>query len=125
MASYGEVALKAVGNYRSHKVTPREAWVAAACEVFTSEDSQKKCCPRSTFLALCEEGLVIGVPNGKYCNAKENKKYALEAVAILKNSPEKTYNESSLWRAVTEGKKKYNQQMDVVLSLWNQGYIIR
>jgi hypothetical protein len=126
MGRYGVVAVKAVNNYQTNEITPRDAWELAAHEVFTSKSSRDKGCPRSAFLVLCEEGLVISIPSGKYCNAKENKIYVLKAVDLLKKSPTTKYDETTLWQAVMgDEKKKYNQQMDVVLSLWTQGCIYR
>ena len=38
---------------------------------------------RGAFLGLCEEGLVKGIPAGKYSASKDNKQYAVRA-AIAK-----------------------------------------
>jgi hypothetical protein len=48
----------------------------------TSPTSRKKDCPRGAFLGLCEEGLVKGIPAGKYTASKDNKAYAVRAAAL-------------------------------------------
>jgi hypothetical protein len=86
--------------------------------------SKKKGCPKNAFLGLCEEGLIKDVPRGSYTHSKKNKKYALDAVAILKRCPALATKPVDLWDKVTSGKVNPNQQMDVVISLWSSGLIV-
>ena len=126
MGKYGQVAVTAVGLLHSGGTdNPRQAWDIAAQEVFPhSASSREKGCPRSTFLGLCEGGLVKGVPAGEYCTAVLNKQYALRAVELIRGNEELKENKLNLWNQVcTDAKKKHNQQMDVVVSLWEQGLI--
>lgn len=125
MGQYGRVAVRAVELYRAGRhVSPREAWEAAANELIASSSSRDKGCPRSTFLTLCGQGLVVGVPPGTYF-APRNGEHAMEAVRRL--SEDRTLAKrrpGQLWTAVLGGfRKRYNGQMDVVLGLWEAGLI--
>lgn len=78
-------------------------------------------------MGLCEEGLVRGVPKGNYTYKSNslNKAYAVEAVKLLKANPELAKDRNSLWQEVMQGaKKSHNSQMDVVLALWENGFLI-
>ena len=54
---YGKTAINAVEYYKIFNC-PIEAWEKAAKQTFESKSSQEKSCPKSTFLGLCEEGLI-------------------------------------------------------------------
>lgn len=128
MNKYGVVALKVVELIRiGEEKEPLTAWNIAASEMFgKGSSSQRKDCPRNAFLGLCEEGLVRGVPNGKYLLRpnNKNKAYAVEAVRLLKANPELAKDKKRLWSEVIKGDEKHNEQMDVVLALWNSGLIM-
>ncbi len=89
----------------------------------TSPTSRKKTCPRGAFLGLCEEGLVKGIPAGRYTASKDNKAYAVNAAALLAERKQ-SWSASELWRAVGNAEKTHNRQMDVVLALWKNGLIV-
>lgn len=128
MNSYGKAAIRAVLLFTSGVVdSPLDGWEKATTEIFgKGTSSQKKPCPRCAFLGLCEDGLVKGIPVGRYINGSKNKNYALSAVAILKRNLEFTTYKHSLWNDVLVGKPIiHNNQMDVVVALWNEGLIIR
>ena len=124
---YGEVALRATELLRAAAYkSAREAWQAAAREVFPAQRaSQMKACPRSAFLGLCEEGLVVGVPAGRYTTGGDNKEYAIEAVQLLvRDSSLAEAGPGSLWLRVMNSRDKVaNSQMEVVLALWAHGLI--
>ena len=123
MGKYGRAAIRARDLYISGIARdPVEAWKRATSEVFSTPAARDKGCPKSTFLGLCEEGLVWGVARGEYTKSRDNKKYALAAVALLKSNPSLASDQDSLWSQVGE-KKKPNSQMDVVIALWNEGAI--
>lgn len=91
----------------------------------TSPTSRKKGSPRGAFLGLCEEGLVKGIPAGRYAATADNKDYAVRAVALLADET-KNWSTSALWRAVTnDPEKKHNSQMDIVMALWKNNLIVR
>jgi hypothetical protein len=126
MTKYGNVALRAAALIEQGE-SPPDAWRVAAREVFPGmEPSQKKGCPKGAFLGLCEDGLVLGVPRGRYTQSRDNKAYAITAVAILKGDPSlASRGAAALWGIVMRGReKKPNHQMDVVLALWDAGTIV-
>lgn len=119
---YGKVAIivaKENGN-------PKDNWKAEVKNAFpNSKSSQKKSCPKSAFLGLCEDGYVKGVPKGNYTKSIKNKEYAINAIKIIKNNPNKTFTPKKLWEKLNLGDKRHNSQMDVVLALWNNVCIAR
>lgn len=74
---------------------------------------------------MCEEGLVKGIPKGGYTKSVKNKEYALKAVAILKQNKEITFSPKELWEKLELGDKRHNSQMNVVLALWESGWIVK
>lgn len=126
MGKFGQAAIAAENILLTNKtVDPNSAWEIATIQIFgKGTSSQMKGCPRDTFLGLCKEGLVKGVAPGNYTQSKKNKKYAIEAINILKNDPQHVFDEKELWAEIMKNDiKKYNQQMDVVLALWNSNLI--
>ena len=91
-----------------------------------SPAAQEKGCPRGAFLGLCEEGLVVGVDQGSYTRSTLNKQYAVVGVQRLAANPSLATDATRLWQLVQHGiPKAPNGQMDVVISLWDQGMILR
>jgi hypothetical protein len=123
---YGEAALIAAREAASPKISPAVRWESAMAKLYpTSPSARKKGCPRGAFLGLCEEGLVRGIPAGRYTSSKDNKEYAVRAAALLTEGKQ-NWSISSLWRAVAiDPEKTHNSQMDVVLALWNNDLILR
>lgn len=121
---YGEAALMATRQGSSADSNPIARWESAMEKLYpTSTAARKKSCPRGAFLGLCEEGLVKGIPAGVYKASKDNKAYAVRAVALLTEGTQH-WSTSALWRAVTNGgKNTHDSQMDVVLALWNNDLI--
>jgi hypothetical protein len=123
---YGEVAIKAA----KEKGNPKDNWLKEVQKAFfDSESSQKKSCPKSTFLGLCQEGLVKGIAKGNYTKSIDNKAYAIEAIKILKGNSKTIYTPKELWIKTKKElfiiKKDHNSQMDVVLALWEYGLIVK
>jgi hypothetical protein len=128
MGNYGRTAVLAVHTLQRGEVrNPRTAWETAVQAVMPSSvSSQEKGCPRDAFLGICEEGLVKGVSAGGYTKSSKNKAYAVRAYRLLSRDPRLADNERRLWRLVLGGESKaHNQQMDVVVSLWNAGLLKR
>jgi hypothetical protein len=123
---YGEAALMAARQKASTDADPLARWKSAMESVYpTSPMARNKGCPRGAFLGLCEEGLVKGIPAGRYTASRDNKAYAVRAVTLLAEGRQ-NWSTSSLWRAVTDDPDKtHNSQMDVVLALWNNDLIVR
>jgi hypothetical protein len=123
MNKYGLTALKSVQNFRaSYSII--ELWSRSANEIFDTKSSQEKSCPKGTFLGLCEEGLVKGIPKGNYTKSLKNKEYALKAVEILKSKPNNSFTAKELWYKLELGDKRSNSQMDVVIALWANELIV-
>ena len=127
MLKYGEVAILAVELLRTDSsLTPRAAWDKAAEHHLETVALIEKNCPKSTFLSLCQEGFVVGVPAGDYTDARENFGHAMEAVKQLRLEPGLAKRDAAeLWQLVLGADKKaHNSQMHVVLALWNNHYIV-
>jgi hypothetical protein len=125
MGKYGECAVLAVDRITNSLEDPKTAWKNAAFAVFPlSKSSQAKGCPKGAFLGLCGEGFVKGVVQGQYTKSKDNKRYALDAIKILKNTPRLSEDPYALWHAVPSHASHDNGQMDVVISLWRNGLIV-
>jgi hypothetical protein len=123
---YGRAAVRATGFFHDSLVdSPQDAWEQATAEQFPdSTSSQEKGCPRGAFLGLCEEGLVRGIRSGHYTRSQKNKRYAVDAVALLQADPSLAHHEALLWsRAVAGENIAPNAQMDVVIALWDNGLI--
>lgn len=131
MSSYGKAALYAVRLVKAGRANdPIDAWEKSTISQFgKGTSSQLKSCPRDAFLGLCEAGFVRGISPGTYTQSTSNKEYALAAARFLKAKPlSSTKPTMALWRRVMksvgepEG-KTHNQQMDVVLTLFQNGDI--
>ncbi len=129
MNKYAKASIKAVNHY-NHSIVKDivRSWQIVMLDVFpTQKPSRNKGCPRSTFLGLCENGYVKGVPIGNYKILKnsKNKNYAIKALKLLKSNPHlATLKPKILWEFVMNGVSKTpNSQMDIVLALWNEGLI--
>ena len=121
---YGEAALMAAGRDFSANSNPIARWDSAMERLYpTSPTARRKTGPRGAFLGLCEEGLVKGTPAGQYAASKDNKSYAVNAAALLAEGKQ-IWSASGLWRAVANPEKAHNSQMDVVLALWKNGFIV-
>jgi uncharacterized protein DUF6979 len=126
MGIYGRAAVQATLYFLQSKApSPGMAWQAAITLFSTSVESRRKCCPRDAYLGLCEAGVIKGIPEGKYgapMNSK-NARYAVEAYRILQSEPGLCGDKRALWARV-KGPSSENNQMDVVLSLWNRGLLV-
>ena len=120
VGQYGQAAVNAVKLYTDKRVlSVPEAWKQATAKIL-----HPKGCPKGAFLGLCEEGLVEGVPKGCYTKSIKNKQYALDAVRILRHSPDLANKPLLLWEQVPHGEvKNHEGQMYVVSSLWNANLI--
>lgn len=124
MRLYGRTAVKAAELCRKDKVSPVEAWDKAAMEVFPhSVTSRTKGCPKHTFLALCQEGLINEIGEGFYTRSQKNKDYAVKAVEKIKEDRHLIYDFKKLWHEVSENKVSHNSQMDVVVALYLEDFL--
>jgi len=124
---FGKIAVKTVSLLKSQSnLTPEEAWNKTTDEIFEDKKSMKqKGCPKNTFLGLFEEGLIKEFPIGNYTRSKKNKEYGLKGIKVLKQNPN-IKTEKELWNEVIKNEEKnisHNNQMDVVLALWENNLI--
>ena len=132
MGQYGQAALDAVQLLRTRLAQgPQEAWRQATISRFgNGTPSQEKSCPRGAFLGCCEDGLVRRVPAETYTRSRENKRYAVTAINLIKANPSlASLGERALWKRVLAHlklptDKAYNDQMDVVLTLFRNGLMV-
>lgn len=130
MKNYGKTAVRAVELIHTNQVaTTSDAWTRAAVEIFGSTSTRhRKACPRSTFLGLCEEGLIKGVSEthiSKRLRNQTNKGHAIDAINLLRDNPFLFSNPRELWKLLMNGDpKSHNFQMDVVTALWNHELIV-
>ena len=122
MSQYGEAACLAAEKARNG-MEPEQAWEKSVKEVA----SQDKDCPRCAFLGLAEDGLIVGIPSGSYTRSRDNKRYAIEGVKLLRKEPDLCDNRSEMWRRIMRNEpdknKTPNNQMEVVAALWKNGDI--
>lgn len=125
MGQYGETAVRAVSLYTRGKASSIvDAWEITGREILHTESTQTKNCPRTTFLGICESGIVTGVPAGEYNKRlSENKQYGLKAIALLRYHPELATDEALLWKKIGNAAIKQNGQMEVVIALWQNGLV--
>ena len=68
-----------------------------------------------------------GVRKANYTSGKKNKQYALDAYKLIRQCRVKVDMSSdekvNILRAVVIGNKAYNQQMHVVVALWDAGLL--
>ena len=125
MNKYEQVALLAMDRIKSYNEMPEIAWENASLKIFKAKTSgQKKGCPKNSFLGLCEEGMIKGVLQGKYCKKSNsvNKNYVIKALDLICKDKSLIKDKIGLWRKITD--INYNQQLDVLFILIKNGYII-
>jgi hypothetical protein len=125
MGKFGDIAVKSTFCiHNGITKNPIDAWNKTALKLLAEGSSSlNKGCPRNAFLGLCEEGYIKGVPLGKYTKSRKNKQYAVNTVKQLFKNPLLAEDKEQLWELVTGG-ITHNQQMDVVISLWNANLIV-
>lgn len=131
MDKYSKSALNVVRYVQENRTeSPVEAWFIATGEQFGEGSwGQKKGCPRTAFLGICEEGLIKGIKAGRYNHKQDslNKQYAINTINLLKQDP--TYinkDNKEIWAIVTQGKKiKSNYQVEIVKALWEKDLIVK
>lgn len=126
MGKYGLAAVAATNLIAEGSVSDVcKAWERAVSQQFPGRvPAQRKGCPRAAYLGLCAEGFVRGIERGNYTRSVLNKRYAVDAVKLLRSDPSLAKNTQTLWRRVVNGASKVeNSQIDVVIALWERGLI--
>jgi hypothetical protein len=133
MGKYGSTAIRSIERLQSSRESADAAWRVIAKDVFEgAPDARDKACPREAFLGLCAAGLIRGVSPDTCSETSHspNRSYSVTAVRLLVADPRLAQGSKiGLWRRVltelgADPKKKPNAQMDVVLALWEQGFIV-
>jgi hypothetical protein len=125
MNQFAEAAKRTVKLCKESAVlSPPDAWQQAIDSLSTSNNVRRKSCPRNTFLGLCSDGFIRGIPPGEY-NAPDNAEriYARKAVEILRKTPSLVDYPCKLWVEIGNGGKACDGQMDIVTALWKDGTI--
>ena len=121
---YAQVAVNTTKYIIKNGGNPVEIWRKQAELIFDPEGASiKKGCPKGTFLGLCEEGLVKGIPKGNYTRSIKNKGYGLKAVELLKNNKSLSNNPKKMWIMINGTEKSPNNQMEVVCELYKEGLL--
>ena len=126
MNLYGKTAVKAVELFAyTHDI--KKAWTEAVQEFTNSHSARVKGCPKNTFFGLCYAGQIRGIsiqpPQGK---KSKNAEYAILAIHLLKKDMSWANKKAELWAEIQKiigEEKKHNNQLDVVIALWNEGLI--
>ena len=105
---------------------PLEAWERGVRLFSDKEFMVKKGCPKTAFLCLCDQGLVRGCPSNPPAISRDNGRYAMEAVQVLRQAPSANLKPIELWNRISVGAtKKHNSQMNIVLALHSAGLLQR
>lgn len=118
---FGEVAIRAMElRGIDPNISPSKAWDQARIEII----SYNKVCPRSAFLALCEEGYLIGIEPGRYSTneLRENKDHAILAVTHINFNAEDFSNYKRIWDNLGI-KTSHQGHIDVIYGLFIGGYL--
>lgn len=121
MVDLRETARTARSYVLSRQMTPAAAWDEAAKKLSGKARSSYA---KTTFLGLCEAGLVKGVPAGHYAERSgDMARYAARMVEMLIEDDEWEYDPQELFSQATDGKVQEQGQVDVVFGLWNHDLI--
>jgi hypothetical protein len=125
MGVYGTVAVRAWQLASCDGMAPSAAWSAALEERFPEEDqlesATKHTCMKNAFVSLCQNGCLRDIDGDEYVPTVTGG-YALAAVRLLQTEPNLTRRKSELKRRVM-GDRKESRELDVVLTLWEQGLL--
>ncbi|MDN0094566.1 DUF6979 family protein [Yersinia rohdei] len=120
---YGEIAVATALVCQRNRSDIRDEWGKQAMYAFEGQPtSQKKGCPKSAFLALCEAGFIKGISKGNYGTPKESKNgyYAKAAAgALLVDS---SLSKKELWEisraSVDNPATNESNQIEIVIALY-------
>lgn len=102
---------------------PPDAWRMAAEQELATRSMREKGCPRGAFLGLCASGRVRGVPAGPWTTSRLNAEYAMQMADALQSDPGLAASPRALWGRCSGREKAMNGQPDVVIALWQAGYL--
>ena len=124
MGMYGRAAIGAARTLsRGTPSDPEKAWDRAIARETNSSESRRKSCPRGAFLELCAAGVIPGCPSRSSLLRGSNGEYAVRILEAIRADEELLSDRERLWRLAAGRGKQENGQVDVVVSLWNDGLI--
>ncbi len=125
MGMYGRAAITAAGMLKQGSPSNQEAaWDRSIARETKSSESRRKSCPRGAFLELCSAGVIEGCQAQRSLSLGANGEYAIRILKAIRADEELVSDRERLWStAVRRAKKRENGQVDVVVSLWNEGLI--
>ena len=123
MSIFGQAAVSAVDRCRADTaLCPIDAWVAAVRAETDKPSPPNKNCPKKAFLGLIQAGAVVGIAAARHPRTTENGRRAVRALEILR-AGESPRTIVGLWRKVAPSDTHHDGQMNVVLALWDAGYL--
>ncbi|MBK5071772.1 hypothetical protein I2492_01910 [Budviciaceae bacterium CWB-B4] len=124
MGIYGNTAVEVVKNYSDGQDLHIE-WSNQVSKFTSSKSSIEKSCPKCTFLGLCEEGLVVGIPKRKYLDlGNKNKNHAIMLYRIFKKKSELSSCELHKLYVIERGASLTNNgQADILVSLYKENLL--
>ena len=87
--TYGKIAVNTVNAFRNSQPSIKYP-IQSLKKIWNTiclNKKSKKGCPRATFLGLCSEGYVLGIPKNRYTTSVKNKEYGIVAIELLKIYP--------------------------------------
>lgn len=114
MGLYGKAAVAAYDDLIHGNMKANEAWKCQVRNLTKSIASQKKSCPKQTFLAAINLIQDYQAEGG-------NHNMVREALKIIQKDESIIDNKNKLWRILFPCGKANNQQLDVIIGLWKRG----
>jgi hypothetical protein len=123
MGVYGDIAVRAWSLAVHEGISPSAAWQQAVGERYPDpaqkRNALKHTCPKGAFLGLCGRGLIRDIEPGHYTRSVRSSGFALAALEQLRANP-MLVDDRSLFNQLVFGARTPNDEIDVVLSLWEQ-----
>lgn len=127
MTKYAQIAINVINKIKNdNKLNPAIEWEKECNLMFgKGTSSASKSCPQETFLGLCDEGLIYGIPQGKYTSeiSELNKRYALKGYEYIKNNTDKQLTQKAIWKAIGNEELAHNGQMSILIELYKRGML--
>lgn len=127
---FGNVALETYKLIIDGELDYKLAWNITIVKHTNSKETQIKNCPKNIFLDLCYDGYLKNISPNKHFALSKNIKYAKESIEKLNMGKVNYTNPLELWKNLksthdisTNVTISYNQQMHVVMALWNDKLI--
>lgn len=117
---YGKAAVLAANELKKNpEANPREVWKKSVSKFSKSESSINKGCPRTTFLTLCDLGLIDNNLKGDTIRRSKNVGHTINMVNYIKSKNGLVSSKEEIWDAIQEPESKLNsnEQHSVVFAL--------